>query len=188
MYAYAPAERYVGLQGQIPMNEIEIWNQAADDAIASIHNSIAQEALARGLADWLQVIAPTLSSKSCWGPWTWSDVSALDVLSLSVCITDQLFPYDLRNELAGQHLMTLHSPKSGDSVGDPEFRSLWVNAYYRVQRITPISISAPKLPEQELYVRKLLERISYQMMPYVQTRQPPVAVRFGQSFCRPYRS
>jgi len=188
VYAYAPAERYVGLQGQIPMNEIEIWNQAADDAIASIHNSIAQEALARGLADWLQVIAPTLSSKSCWGPWTWSDVSALDVLSLSVCITDQLFPYDLRNELAGQHLMTLHSPKSGDSVGDPEFRSLWVNAYYRVQRITPISISAPKLPEQELYVRKLLERISYQMMPYVQTRQPPVAVRFGQSFCRPYRS
>lgn len=78
------------------------------------------------------------------------------VLSLSVCITDQLFPYDLRNELAGQHLMTLHSPKSGDNVGDPDFRSLWVNAYYRVQRITPISISAPKLPEQEIYVRKLL--------------------------------
>jgi len=167
------------------MNEIEVWNQAADDAIAPIHNAIAQEALARGLADWLQVIAPTLSPRNCWGPWPWSDVSAFDVLHLSVCITDQLFPYDLRNELAGQHLMTLHSPKSGDDV---EFRSLWVNAYYRVQRITPISISAPKLPEQEMYVRNLLERISYQMMSYVQRRRPSVAVRFGQGFCRPYGS
>jgi len=38
------------------MQEVEMWSHAADSAVASIHASAAEEALARGLADWLQAI------------------------------------------------------------------------------------------------------------------------------------
>ncbi len=168
------------------MQEIEMWSHAADSAVASIHASTAKRALARGLADWLQAIASNLSPTEQWGLWTWSALSASDALILSVDITNYLFPHDLRNELAGQHLLALRSMEPIGNRVDLEDRTLWVGSYYQAQRITPISISGPKSPEQKLYIGKLLERISYQMMPRVEARRPPVAVRPGEDFSKPH--
>jgi len=162
------------------MQEIEMWSHAADSAVAAIHASAAEKALARGLDDWLQAIAPTLSPNDQWGLWTWSALSASDPLILSVNIANYFFPHDLRNELAGQHLVTLHSMAFPKNRVDLDDRTLWVGSYYHAQRITPISISGPKLPEQEIYIGKLLERIFYQMLPCVEARRPPVAVRPGK--------
>ncbi len=168
------------------MQEIEMWSNAADNAVASIHASAAEEALARGLANWLQAIASRFSSTEQWGLWTWSALSASDPLILSVNIANYFFPYDLRNELAGQHLLTLRSMEPPGNRVDLGDRTLWVGSYYQAQRITPMSITGPKLPDQQLYIGKLLERISYQMMFYVEARRPPVAVRPGEDFSKPH--
>jgi len=162
------------------MFEVELWNQAADNAVASIHSLSAQRSLARRLANSLQTIAPTQSPTDSWGPWTWSEISAFDSLRLSARLAEHLFPHDLRNELAGRHLLHLCSLKPSDGLGDPDDRILWVASYYKVQRIMPMSIFGPKSPDQETYVGKLLERISYQITGCEQMRRPPVAIRSDQ--------
>lgn len=150
-----------GNKGQTSVLDIETWNQVADSALCFAHGAKTRETIARGLANRLQVTAPAFPSTSLWGSWTWAEISALDAQMLSTVIAEHLLPYDLRNELAGQHMLVLHSARMSQ---DSEDRILWVSSYYHVQRVKPMSVSGPQTSEWTTYMQTLLERISHQVM------------------------
>lgn len=164
-----PQSGMSGQQRPDLMLDIEIWNQAADSAISLAHAPKARETIARELANRLQILAPTVSRGNQWGFWTWAEIPALDAQMFSICIAQYLLPHDLRNELAGQHLLILQSARISEDSDD---RILWVDSYYHVQRVRPVSLSGPHTSEWTTYVRTLLERISHQMTFDMPERNP----------------